>query len=369
MRRHWCIVWLGCAAGLAGCGKSPAPPAASPAARDAAVDIVVPADSRGVRTETVERKEIPDYLEVQGRIQADPTRVVRVFPPVGGRVVAVEVRPGDRVRKGQTLALLESSDVSGARSDYQKARADAEVKDKARERASLLYENQVFSEKDYRQAVADAAIARAELERTRDRLRVLGVSPEGTSNRFVVSAPRAGVVLDIGGAPGEFSKSLDAPAPLCTLADLSTVWAVGEVYEKDIAGLKRGASTQVSVSAYPEQKLSARVVALSDALDPVTRTLKLRVVLDNPGERLKPEMFASIHLLRSSVSGIVIPSSAILREGSSAYVFVQKSPGHFERRGVTLGRALDGGFEVASGLNGGEVIVTEGAPLLRVAAP
>ncbi len=359
-----CVVLVG---GLAACGKSPASGPASAGGTSASSDVVLPPDSRGVRTVTVARAEIADYLDVPGRIQADPTRVVRVFPPVGGRLISVEVRPGDRVRKGQTLALLESSEVTGARADYEKARADNEVKQKALQRASLLFENQVLSEKEFQQARADAEMAEAELRRTLARLRVLGVSPEGASNRFAVVAPRAGVVLDIGAAAGEFSKSLDAPAPLCTVADLSTVWAVGEVYEKDMAGLKVGAPAQVSVSAYSQQKWSARVAAISDALDPVTRTAKLRLVLENPGGRLKPEMFATIRLLRSSLQGLEIPSSAVLREGAANYVFVQKAPGHFERRSVTLGRALNGNVEVTSGLAEGEVVVAEGALLLRVA--
>jgi len=317
----------------------------------------------------VERKQVADYLEVSGRIQPDPTRVVRVFPPVGGRVITVEVRPGDRVHKGQVLAELESSDVAAARSDYQKARADAGVKQKTLQRAALLFEHQVLSEKEYQQVTADAEMSTAELERTRSRLRVLGVSPEGTSDRFVVVAPRPGVVLDIGAAPGEISRSLDAPSPLCTLADLSAVWAVGDVYEKDLAGLKAGTPAQVSANAYPERKWEARVAAISGALDPVTRTLKLRVVLANSGENLKPEMFVSIRLLRSSVAGLAIPSSAVLREGSGAYVFVQKAPGHFERRAVILGRTLNSEVEVTSGLAEGDVVVAEGALLLRVAAP
>lgn len=368
MKRSTWIVFVLLPAGLTACGGSSAPKP-RPTEQPATSDLVVQADAKGVRTVAVEWKQIPDYLEVAGRIQADPALVVRVFPPLGGRLIGVEVRPGDRVRKGQTLALLDSSEVSAARSDYLKARADAEVKEKALRRASVLYENQVLAEKEYQQATADAEMTRAELERTRSRLRVLGVSPEGSSDRLVIAAPRAGVVLDIGGAPGEFSKSLDSPAPLCTLADLSTVWAVGEVYEKDLAGLKVGAPAQVAVNAYPDQKWSGRVAAISGTLDPVTRTLKLRVVLPNPGDRLKPEMFASMRLLRSTFSGIAIPASAALREAAGAYVFVQKAPGHFERRPVTLGRMLQSDVEVTSGLKPEEVIVAEGALLLRAAAP
>jgi membrane fusion protein, heavy metal efflux system len=368
MKRHaWIPLLLTAATGI-GCGEashSTTPPAAEAKPSN---ELVIPADAKGVQTATVAKQEIPDYLEIPGKIQPDPARVVRVFPPVGGRVTEMKVRPGDHVERGETLAILESSDVSGVRSDYQKAVADAEVKERSSQRASLLYENQVLSEREFHQAQADAEIAKAELQRAKARLRQLGLSPDSASDRFEVKAPRAGVVLDIGAAPGEFSKSLDAPAPLCTLADLSAVWAVGEVYEKDLSGLRPGTPAQVVVSAYRAQKWGGPVAAISDALDPVTRTLKLRIVLPNPGAKLKPEMFATIRLRRATFSGIVIPVSAVLHEGATAYVFVQKAAGHFERRDVTLGRPLDRGVEVISGLAPGEVVVTEGALLLRSAA-
>jgi cobalt-zinc-cadmium efflux system membrane fusion protein len=268
---------------LAGCSAStPQKPQASAADASASSEVVLTTDARGVRTVAAELRPIADVLQVPARIQPDPTHVIRVFSQVGGRLISVAVRPGDRVNKGQTLAILESSEVTSARADYQKARADAEVKEKALRRASVLYENQVLAEKEYQQATADAEMAKAELERTRARLRVLGVSPEGSSDHLVVAAPRAGVVLDIGGAPGELSKSLDSPQPLCTIADLSTVWALGDVLERDIAGLRTGAAVEVSVNAYPSEKWTGRVSVISDVVDPLTHTVKVRVVLDNP---------------------------------------------------------------------------------------
>ncbi len=353
---------------VGGCGK-PSMPQPTPSSQDRPTrgDFVLPDDAKGVATAPARLKTIGDFLEVAARIQADPTRVVRVFPPVGGRLLTVQVRPGDHVRQGQTLAVLESSEISAARADYQKARADAAVKENALRRASLLFENQVLAEKEYQQAQADAEVAQAELGRARERLRILGVEPEGSSDQLRVPAPRAGVVLDIGAAPGELSRSLDSPAPLATLADLSTVWVIGDVYEKDLASVKVGQPADVTVNAYPGERFTGKVVALSDTVDPATRTLKLRVALANPGWRLKPEMFASIRLLRAAKACVVVPASAVVREGDSSYVFVERSPGRFERRSVTLGKAVgDSELQVTSGLKAGEVVVAEGALLLRL---
>ena len=354
-------------AGLTGCGGASPSPEPSAAAPQAEGIVYAPSDPRGIRTAAAEVKQIPVKLELAGRIEPDPTSVTPVFPPVGGRVIRVEVRPGEAVARGQILAVLESSDVTSARMDYRRAIADAEVKGKQRERAADLFAKGALAEKDAQQADADAKMADAEVARTLDRLRVLDVDPAGTTNEFKLLAPHPGVVLDVGAAQGEFSKSLDAPRALCTLADLNTVWAVGEIYEKDIEGLKVGQQADVAVSAYGKKKWTGRVAAIADALDPVSRTLSLRVVLPNPGRTLKPEMFATISLVRSVAPTIVIPASAVIREGAGSYVYVQRSANQFEKRAVTLGPSEGEQAEVEKGLKAGEIIVIEGALLLRAA--
>lgn len=353
---------------ICGCGTSPSVTEQIAPPLNAEGIVYTPSDPRGIRTAPAELKQVPVTLDLAGRIEPDPTSVTPVFPPVGGRVIRVEVRPGEAISRGQILAVLESSDVTSARTDYRHALTDAEVKGKQRERAADLFAKGAIAEKDAQQADADAKMADAEVARTLDRLRVLDVDPAGTTNEFKLLAPHAGVVLDVGAAQGEFSKSLDAPRALCTLADLSTVWAVGEIYEKDIEGLKVGQQADVAVSAYGNKKWAGRVAAIADALDPVSRTLSLRVVLPNPGRMLKPEMFATISLVRSIAPAIVIPASAVIREGASSYVYVQHDANQFEKRAVILASSGVEQAEVEKGLKAGEVIVTEGALLLRAAS-
>ncbi len=331
-------------------------------------ELFVAQDAKGIRTITVEPRAIPDYLEIPARIVPDPTRVVHVFPATGGRVIEMKVRPWDRVQQGQTLALLESSDVSRAMADYEKSRTDAQLKKKALDRATDLLAHHAIAEKDFQQAQADAEAAAAEEKTTLDHLHLLGADPTTPSNQLRVLAPRDGVILDIGAAQGELSKSLDAPQPLCTIADLDTIWVEGEIFEKDLAGMKAGAPAQIALNAYPGEKWSGRVDVIGDAVDPVTRTLKVRVVLSNPGLRLKPDMFATIRLLRSSSLGILVPATSVEREGQAAYVFVGMAGNRFERRAVVLGRTIDENIEVISGLAAGAVIVSEGVVLLRAAS-
>jgi membrane fusion protein, heavy metal efflux system len=199
-------------------------------------------------------------------------------------------------------------------------------------------------------------------------LHLLGVDPTSASNQLNVLATRSGVVLDVGASTGELSKSLDAPQPLCTIADLDTIWVEGEIFEKDVKGLRAGAAAEITLSAYPGEKWSGRVAVVGDAVDPATRTLKVRVELANPQLRLKPDMFATVRLLRSTAQGLLIPASAVDREGQAAYVFVGAGNNKFERREVVLGRTIDDNLEVVSGLASGAVIVSEGGVLLREAA-
>jgi cobalt-zinc-cadmium efflux system membrane fusion protein len=357
------------AAFSAGCGSAgnQAEPskAASSSENAKGADYVAAGDAKGIQTITVKAAAVPDYLDLAAHIEADPTRVVHVFAPAGGRITELKVRPWERVEKGQTLALLESSDLARALSDYRRAIADNEVKQKQLARSQDLLAHHAIAEKDMQQAQADARSTQAALEAAREQILVLGMDPDNATAQLRVTAPRAGILLDVNAAQGEYSKSLDAPMPLCTIADITTVWALGDVFEKDLSAVKSGQEATVTLNAYPGEHWSGRIRVVSDTVDPVTRTLHVRLVLPNANTRIKPAMFGSIRILRSSTSGILMPSSAVIREGNEAYVFVAKGNGKFERRNVKLARSFDGSLEIQSGIAAGDTIVSEGALLLR----
>ena len=342
--------------GLTACGdKSGAEAASQPSQNQTPV----------VQTQAVQQHLVPDTLELAAKVQPDPASVVRVFPPAGGRVVQVKVRPGDNVRAGQVIAELQSSDVAQARNDYQKALAEYDRASRILTRSQTLYEHKAIAEKDLQDAQINAQEASADLERAKEHLHVLGVPLDDSYDVLRVLAPRSGVVLDLGAAPGEFSKALDAPAPVATIADLSTVWIVGDVYEKDLATVHLGSPVDVVVSAYPGQTFRGKLNALSGNIDPSTRTLKVRVDIANPKQLLKPEMFATIRVIRADRPVIVLPTTAVIRDGDQSSVFVQQSPGKFEKRSVQLARTSGAQVEVASGLKPGERVAVQGAALLR----
>jgi cobalt-zinc-cadmium efflux system membrane fusion protein len=324
-----------------------------------------PAQPIALKTAAVRIEEIDDVLDIPARIAPDPGRVVRVFPPAGGRLIHVEVRPGDQVARGRSVAILESSDIWQARSDYNKARAEDERLNRTFKRTKLLFEHKVVSEREFEDAQANFVEAQAEFERASARLRLLGASTDNNSNQISLRAPLAGTVLSIGATTGEISKSTDNSDAICTIADLSTVWILGDVFEKDLASVQPGSKVEISVSAYPGESWTGKVAQVSDFVDPTSRTLKLRVVMPNPGRKFKPDMFASIRVRRHQPQAMLIPSSAVLHEGGDTSAMVQIAAGKYERRLIQV-RPLNGQDTVVlKGLNSGEQVVTEGAALLR----
>lgn len=324
----------------------------------------LPVSADPVRYVKATEQSIPDTLDLVAKAQADPTRVVRIFPPASGRVVEIRVKPGDRVRRGQTVAILNSSDVASARSDYAKATIEAERATRAMDRQKLLFEHGAAAEKDYVDAKAQADAARAELARAQQRLELLNVNPSASTDTVALIAPASGVVLDVSAAAGEFSKSLESANPLITIADLNTIWIIGDVYEKDVAKLNRGKQVNITLAAYPDKEWNGHIDSISGALDPASRTLKVRVALPNADERIKPEMFGTIHVKAGMHHALVVPAAAIVREGSLTTAFVNVG-GKPEQRTVTTGQTIDGNVEITGGLQPGDEVAAEGAELLK----
>jgi len=352
--RGWILV---CTAGclLVGCSR-----ASQEKALAESTDQPAPA----VQYVSVESRTIHEGVDLSGKIQADPTKVVRIYPPASGRVISIDVKPGDHVQRGEELAVLQSTDIGSARADYDKAKIEADRTARARDREKSLYDHGAAAEKDYIEAQAAAQSAQAELERAQQHLTLLNLSPQGTSDRVPLASPISGAVLDVSAAPGEFSKSLESANPLLTIANLENVWAVADVFEKDVSKLGVGKPVTVSAAAYPGRSWSGKIGAISDALDPTTRTLKVRVVLPNGSRELKPEMFCSVHVDTSNRQAILVPASAIIHEGDRSTVFVQKN-GKPELQNVTVGSTFGSQVEVLNGLQPGDRVAAQGAELLK----
>ena len=316
---------------------------------------------------TATEESIADQLTLSAKVQADPARSFRVFPPASGRVLGIRVKPGDTVSRGETLATIESADAGTAQSDLAKAQIEAERAQRAADREKVLLNHGAVAEKDYIDAKAAADSAQAELARAKRHIDVLGMNVQSPTDDIPLASPSRGVVLSVSAAPGEFSKSLDNADPLMAITDLSTIWIVGDVFEKDISKVEPGTKVTITVDAFPREKWSGRIDSVSGALDPVTRTLKVRVALPNPREKLKPEMFAVIHVDAGTHTTVVVPASAVIHQGQNTVVFVEDN-GKPLQKNVTTGQAIDGKIEISSGLEKGQRVAVNGAELLTGAS-
>jgi cobalt-zinc-cadmium efflux system membrane fusion protein len=325
---------------------------------------------RSIRIEELSEKPMPTLLTTTGKVQFNEDRMARILAPVNGQAVQLNVKVGDPVRKGETLFFINSREVAAAITEHLEGHKDLDLAEKTFAMTRDLFEHEAASRISLQQAESDLAKARARVAQTEEALRVLGlrVSEEelyGEMNsRIPLRAPLSGTVIERHLTEGQFIQP--DSNPLITIADLSTVWVLADVFERDLRRVRVGQRAEVTAAAYPDHGFVARVSRISDVLDPTTRTVKVRFLVSNPGARLKPEMFASVNLfLNESARGLSVPSKAVFTEGGTHFVYVCLSEGKFIRRQVEVLPGDFGRLKVASGLKQGERVVSDGALLLR----
>jgi cobalt-zinc-cadmium efflux system membrane fusion protein len=308
---------------------------------------------------------VHDQLTLAARIQANPTTVVHIYPPISGRVMELKVLPGQEVAKGQVVGMLQSTDLQQARSDYEKAKIEAARADLQLNRAKDLLQHQVMAQKDYDDLAAVDQADHAEMARALETLHFLGYKETDTSGLVAIRSPIPGVVLDVSTASGELQRSLDNATPMATIANISDVWVLADLYPRDVQAVRRGQPVEIHVNGYPDTTFHGVVDNISDAVDPQTLTLKVRVVLPNPHHQLKPQMYATVAVMNQNRNAIVVPATAVIRDGVSTYVYVQTGENKYEHRDVRVGEAHDTTVEITGGLHDGERVVSTGAELLR----
>jgi cobalt-zinc-cadmium efflux system membrane fusion protein len=308
---------------------------------------------------------VHDTLTLAARIQANPTTVVHIYPPISGRVLALKVLPGQEIARGQVVGMLQSTDLQQARSDFEKARIEAARADLQLNRARDLLQHEVMAQKDFDDLQAVDQAAHAELARARQTLNILGYKDTDTSDLVAIRSPIPGVVLDVNTASGELQRSLDNATSIATIANIDDVWVLADLYPRDVQAVRRGQPVDVRVNGYPDTVFHGVVDNVSDAVDPTTLTLKVRVVLRNPQHRLKPQMYATVAITNQSRNAIVVPATAVIRDGVGTYVYVQSGQDKYQRRDVTIGETHDTSAEIINGLHEGDHVVSTGAELLR----
>jgi cobalt-zinc-cadmium efflux system membrane fusion protein len=310
-------------------------------------------------------KDVPRTLVLPATVEADPSRTVKVMPPVTGRVIELRAQLGGRVVQGQELAVIDSGDLAQAFSDIEKARSAVTLTKKALDRQLNLEKAGGAAIKDREQAQSDYAQAVAELERSESRLRAIGIPADQKeqSRLLSVKAPVSGSVIDLQVAPGAFLN--DATAAMMTIANLDTIWVTANVPEKDIAFVFPGQTVNVTFRAYPDEVFSGKVLFVSDVVESDTRRNKVRIAFDNPDRILKPNMFADAAFVAPPVSRLVVPTSALLMTNDRTSVFVEVSDWAFERRTVEIAYQEGASVAVKSGIRPGERVVVKGAVRLN----
>jgi membrane fusion protein, heavy metal efflux system len=308
---------------------------------------------------TVETRDLPTTLNANGTITPDVNSTIHVTSQGSGRVVELKVRLGDYVKKGQVLLSIHSADLAGAFSDYQKAGADERLADRALDRAQLLFSHGALAEKDLQQAEDTEEKAKLDVQNAEQRVRLLGGDPAHPSWLIELRAPVSGTVVEQNISGFEGIKSLDNSPNLFTIADLTQVWVLSDVYENDLGEVHLGDTAEIRLNAYPDKTYHGKVADISRVLDPATRSAKVRIVLSNHDGSLRPGMFAvSTFRSRKSQPRIVVPSTAIIRLQDKDWAFRKDGAQQFRRVEVhTLGGIADGMQPIQDGLKAGEAII------------
>jgi len=307
--------------------------------------------------QAVEHLAAPE-LNVTGTVTPDISRAVPVISLASGRVVEIHARLGDMVQKGQLLLKVQSTDISGAYSDYQKAVADEKLANTQLERAKILFDRGAISQNDLQVAEDTAEKAKVDVRTTAERLRVLGsTNLDHPSGIVEIRAPISGYITDqqvtnSAGVPG-----LGSPNPF-TISDLSTVWIICDVYENDLASVRLGDKADIRLNAYPNQVFTGTISNIGPVLDPNIRAVKVRIQMDNPG-LMRPGMFvtATFHG-REKRKLAAVPATAILHLHDRQWVYVPVKGNEFRRTEVIGGDMLPEGMqEIISGIAPGQQVI------------
>lgn len=299
-------------------------------------------------------------LNLSGRLVWNEEKTAKVFSPFAGRVESVEVQPGQKVEKNQVLAVIQSPDFGNAQADFKKAQAAAHVAKANLARSKELFDFGIVSQKDYEQVVSDSAQAIAEFERANARLKSIGAQTKNVDQKFLLRSPMAGIVVEKNIYPGRELNSDLSATPLVVVSDPSNLWAVLEASEIDIGRFDIGSEVTLQNNTLVNEKLVGTIIQIADFVDPVTRTIKVRVNVPNQQRKLRAEMFVEAAIPLNHIEGIVIPAKAVFLAGTHHFVFIEISPNKYLRQGVNLGTRFADKVEILEGLKPEHRVVIEG---------
>jgi cobalt-zinc-cadmium efflux system membrane fusion protein len=321
---------------------------------------------------TVQPTTLTRSLRLTGAVAYNSFRTTPVITQVSGPVSRVVVVPGQKVHAGEPMLYVASPDYSQLRTNYLKAKNAYALAQKAYARAQDLYEHHAIAEQNLEQAESAEVQAGGDLASAQAALKVLGIAdPDALvkappSFEVPVKAPIGGVVVEQSVSAGQL---LQTGATQCFLvSDISTVWVLVNVYQKDLPYVRIGDTVTIQTDTYPEV-FHGRISYVAASLDPNTRTLQARIETNNPGEKLKKDMYVVATVNAGAIrNAIALPDAAVLRDSENQpFVYVAASSNQFGRRAVTLGESLNGQTEITSGLKAGDQVIGNGGLFVQFA--
>ncbi len=324
----------------------------------------------GVAVTPAKMQRMAGVISVTGKVEANADKIAHVSPRISGKVVSVRASLGDSVAVGQPLATLDSVELGEALSRYHQSKTKLALAQSNMERIKNLVEKKIAARKDILLAETDFKTVQTELHTDEERLSLYGVALsdlKGDDHKkplLPVRSPIGGVITEKHAIVGELS---DPSKSLYTIADLSSVWVVVDINEKDLAKVHKGQATNVIVGAYPDLKLKGRITYIADLVDQATRTVKARIEVANTGRKLKPEMFATVELTLAADAPpvLAVPEDALQDLDGKKVVFVAEKATEFAARPVQTGRSASGLVEIVSGLKEGENYAVKGSFILK----
>ncbi len=329
-----------------------------------------------LRTQAATRQRIVFPLPLTGEVQFDDRQVAHLSTQADGTIRQVRVALGQRVKRGQVLIEIESVAIGEAEGAYLETQAVQRLARRNHDRVAELRADSIASEKEFLQSRQEFEAAEIRAKAAEAALTGLGMSPADVRTltqasprgRLMLRAPVDGVVLSLHGVPGEMAKAGDA---LAIVGNTSTLWVWCNLYERDLAKinhtrLTRDLSATIAVKAYPGEEFPGTVDFVSPAMEEASRTVRLRVRVNNPGGRLLAGMFADVKVyLPGDAEALALPRSAVLEDEGRAFVFVRHQGDYYVRRPVETGRSWNDRVEILKGLRGGETVVADGSFLMK----
>lgn len=312
-----------------------------------------------LKIDSVILRNIHDEVKLSGEVSFDENKVVKVFPFSSGQVLSVNVSIGDYVKAGQVLATIKSADIAGNYADLSVAGNDLAIAKRTMENAEHLFKSGISSEREYTEAKENYNKAISNAEKIRQQIQINGGGNTTANGTYIITSPRSGYIVEKLINPGNFIRN-DNNSNLFTIGDISDVWIWANVFESDIAKIKAGYTAHVTTIAYPDSVFTGKVDKVNEVLDPVSKVMKVKIVLPNQSGLLKPEMFANILISQSEdQKELAVPSSAIISENGKNFVVVFNNQNDVKVQEVNVLKSTGGISFISGGVTAGQRVITQ----------